>query len=120
MKTMNEIIEQIYLNCKCICDDTHEQYLDGIPFESEIRTDDEVNPFMWEKYDNYYLYKDKYAAWEKANECSDARWQDYTDDAIYECGFTEEELELGYYYINKTLYPQAQLVRTKHARRKTI
>ena len=54
---------------------------------------------------------------EKANECSDARWQDYTDDAIYECGFTEEELELGYYYINKTLYPQAQAVRTKHVRR---
>jgi len=117
MKTMNEIINQIYMNCECICADAHEQSLDGIPFESEIRTDDEDNPI---EYDNYYDYKDKYDAWEKANECSDARWRDYTDDSIYECGFTEEELSLGYYYINKTLYPEAQRVRSKHVRKGTI
>ena len=117
MKTMNEIIEEVYSNCKCICEDTHEQYLDDIPFDSEIRTDNQDRPI---EYNNYFLYKNKYEAYEKADECSDSRWDDYTKDSIYECGFTEEELNLGYYYINKTLYPQAQLVRTKHVRKGTI
>jgi len=98
MKTMNEIIEHIYCMSECICDDEHQIYLE---------------------YNNYFLYKDKYEAYGKVDTWS-CRWKDYTDDAIYECGFTEEELKLGYYYINKTLYPQAQRVRTKHVRKGTI
>ena len=104
MKTMNEIIEQIYCMSECICDDEHEIYLED--------KDDEYN--------NYFLYKNKYEAYEKAINSSSCRWRDYTDDAIYECEFTEEELYLGYYYINKTLYPQAQRVRTKHVRKGII
>tara|TARA_R100001594_G_scaffold149929_1_gene209263 strand:+ start:1306 stop:1629 length:324 start_codon:yes stop_codon:yes gene_type:complete len=100
-KTINEIIEQIYSMSRCYCEDEHEIHL---------QDDDE--------YDNYFLYKNKYEAYGKVDTWGH-RWEDYVDDAIYECGFTEEELALGYYYIEKTLYPQAQVVRTKHARRKT-
>lgn len=118
MKTMNEIIEEIYTNCKCICSDTHEQFLNGDPLPSEEYhlEDDDENPI---DYNNYFLYKDKYEAYEKANECSEARWIDYTEDSIRE-GFTEEEINLGYFYINKTLCPEAQRVRTKHIRKGTI
>ena len=102
MKTMNEIIEQIYCMSERFCDEEHQIYL---------KEDDEYN--------NYFLYKNKYEAYGKVDTWS-CRWKDCVDDSIYECEFTEEELELGYYYINKTLYPQAQLVRTKHVRRGTI
>ena len=119
MKTMNEIIEEIYTNCKCICSDTHEQFLSGYPLPSEEYhlEDDDENPI---DYDNYFLYKDKYEAYKKANECSEIRWIEFVEDSVNELGFTEEELKLGYYYINKTLYPEAQLVRAKHVRRGTI
>ena len=119
MKTMNEIIEAIYTNCEYVCSQTHNDFLNGDPLPSEESRygDDEGNPI---DYDNYFLCKDKYEAYSKSDECSEIRWIEAVEDSVNELGFTEEELDLGYYYISKTLYPQAQLVRTKHVRRGTI
>jgi len=119
MKTMNEIIDNIYGICEAICSDVDDQLRNNQALGSEemLYEDDDGN---MRDYDNYFLCKDKYEAYKKVDDCSEIRWTEYTDMLIYEDGFTQKEIEMGCFYIDKKLYPEAQRVRTKHVRRGTI